>query len=161
MNINARTRSLICCRPPRGLVESYLFVDLGFRCASPQGGVEHLGWGARLYAVTRYRGLVDGSARAALLVNNKHILKELWQAAKNTHDLRNHRTARNGWLDLSCFMDFLAPTRLTAWGPRVDRFTAFMTVPFFSSLLENTTWRPRTTKAFMLGIQTSARHPLC
>jgi len=61
---------------------TYLSVDLGFRCASSQGGVEHLGWGARLYAVARYRGLVDGSARAALLVDNKHILKELWQAAK-------------------------------------------------------------------------------
>ncbi len=29
MKINARTKFLICCRPLRGLVESYLFVDPG------------------------------------------------------------------------------------------------------------------------------------
>ena len=39
MKTDAGTRFLICCRPLRGLVESNLFVDLGFRCAPPQGGV--------------------------------------------------------------------------------------------------------------------------
>jgi hypothetical protein len=36
MKIDARTKYLIRSRPLRGLIESYLSVDLGFRCALPQ-----------------------------------------------------------------------------------------------------------------------------